>query len=114
MATLIDLTGKTFGRLTVIKRAEDYIRPNGNHSVRWLCKCSCEENKYVVVLGQLLRSGSTKSCGCLHNEMLSDERKKYNTYDLSGEYGIGHTSNGKEFLFDLEDYDLIKNYCWTI
>ena len=39
--------------------------------------------------------------------------KKYNQYDLSGEYGIGWTSNtNKEFYFDLEDYDKIKNYCW--
>lgn len=39
-------------------------------------------------------------------------KKKYNTYDLSGEFGIGYTSKGEEFWFDLEDYDIIKNYCW--
>ena len=43
--------------------------------------------------------------------------KKYNTYDLSGKYGIGFTfnydSHGRnEFYFDLEDYDKIKDYCW--
>lgn len=38
--------------------------------------------------------------------------KQYNTYDLSGEYGIGYTLSGDEFYFDLEDYDKIKNYCW--
>ena len=39
--------------------------------------------------------------------------RKYNKYDLSGEYGIGWTSNtNKEFYFDLEDYDKIKDYCW--
>ena len=45
---------------------------------------------------------------------LSDINRKYNTYDLSGEYGIGYTSKGEEFYFDLEDYDLIKDYCWYI
>ena len=40
--------------------------------------------------------------------------KKYNTYDLTGEYGIGYASNGKEFYFDLEDYDKIKDYCWYV
>ena len=40
------------------------------------------------------------------------KNKRYNTYDLSGEYGIGYLSNGEEFYFDLEDYDLIKSYCW--
>ena len=40
-------------------------------------------------------------------------KKKYNRYDLSGEYGIGWTSNtNKEFYFDLEDYEKIKDYCW--
>ena len=35
-----------------------------------------------------------------------------NVYDLSGEYGIGYTLKGEPFWFDLEDYDLIKDYCW--
>ncbi len=35
-------------------------------------------------------------------------------YDLSGEYGIGTTSKGYTFLFDLEDYDLIKNRNWYV
>lgn len=35
-----------------------------------------------------------------------------NTYDLSGEYGVGYTSKGEEFYFDLEDYELIKQYHW--
>lgn len=38
----------------------------------------------------------------------------FNKYDLSGEYGIGYTSKGEEFYFDLEDYDLIKNYTWYV
>ena len=37
-----------------------------------------------------------------------------NIYDLSNEYGIGYTSNTKEpFYFDLEDYDKVKEYCWS-
>lgn len=41
-------------------------------------------------------------------------KKKVNRYDLSGEYGIGWTSNtNEEFYFDLEDYDKIKNICWS-
>ena len=36
-----------------------------------------------------------------------------NKYDLSGEYGIGWTSNtNKEFYFDLQDYELICKYTW--
>lgn len=43
---------------------------------------------------------------------LADINRKYNTYDLTGSYGIGYTFKGEEFYFDLEDYDLIKDYCW--
>jgi hypothetical protein len=41
-------------------------------------------------------------------------RKNKNIYDLSGEYGIGYTANGDEFLFDLEDYEKIKTSSWHI
>lgn len=41
------------------------------------------------------------------------EKKKYNEYDLSGEYGTGYASNTHhQFYFDLEDYDKIKDVCW--
>lgn len=39
------------------------------------------------------------------------KNKRYNRYDLTGEYGIGYTNQGVEFYFDLEDYDKIKEYC---
>lgn len=39
--------------------------------------------------------------------------KKYNDYDLSGEFGIGYTTNSNDiFYFDLEDYDKIKDIAW--
>ena len=46
--------------------------------------------------------------------MLSEKYnpKKYNKYDLTGKFGIGYTSKGEEFYFDLEDYDKIKNHLW--
>lgn len=105
-----DLTGQRFGRLIVIERADDHIQPNGTHKVQWRCKCDCGNE--CIVRGQCLRDGMTKSCGCFAKDRVSETHKKYNTYDLSGEYGIGYTSKGEEFYFDLEDYDKIKDYCW--
>lgn len=111
MTKFIDLTGKRFGRLTVIKRADDAVRPSGYKEVQWHCKCDC--GNFTTVTGKRLRSGNTKSCGCYAKEAMSKAKKKYNKYDLSGEYGIGYTSNtSEEFLFDKEDYEKIKNYCW--
>lgn len=111
------LVGKQFGRLKVIEQADDYIDPQGNHYARWLCECSCEEHNKVIVTGRALKSGNTKSCGCLFREVQmrtnKETKKKYNKYDLTGEYGIGWTTNtNREFYFDLEDYDKIKNYAW--
>lgn len=106
----IDLTGKRFGRLVVIKRVEDHVQPSGQHKTRWLCQCDCGNE--VCVISDNLNNKSTQSCGCLQDE--NRHRRKFNTYDLSGEYGIGYTSKGEEFYFDLDDYNKIKNYTWYI
>ena len=58
---IIDMIGKTFGRLTVIKRV-----PNKGKNARWGCICSCGE--YVEVDGCHLRNGGVKSCGCILKE----------------------------------------------
>lgn len=109
---LDDLTGKTFGRLTVLSRAPDYIGKNGAHKTMWRCRCECD-NKEINVMATHLKTGHTTSCGCLPIEQLVKRRKKYNKYDLSGDYGIGWTTNTNEkFYFDLEDYDKIKDYAW--
>lgn len=57
-----DLTGQRFGRLTVLGLAETPEWDTHNR-VYWRCKCDCGRVKAVA--GQYLRSGSSKSCGCL-------------------------------------------------
>ena len=64
----IDLTGKKFGRLIVIKRVDNDKWRN----TRWLCKCDCEVEK--IVYGRSLREGDTKSCGCLQREIARDKK----------------------------------------
>lgn len=99
-------------RLTIIKQVEDHISPNGERRPRWLCQCSCGSEPFVAS-DKYIKNGTTISCGCLTSELKSKSHKKYNTYNLSGEYGIGWTSNtNEEFYFDLEDYEKIKDYCW--
>lgn len=58
---LIDLTGRRFGRLVVLGRAE---RPG--HMVYWNCICDC--GKAHIAAGSYLKNGKIKSCGCLHDE----------------------------------------------
>ena len=73
MGKCIDLTGQKFGRLTVIKRAENCVRSDGRTRVRWLCKCDCGNE--IVVLADSLKNDKTKSCGCFQKE----KTKKSNT-----------------------------------
>lgn len=100
-------------RLTVLRQAEDRILPNGKHVAQWLCVCNCNKCNEIVSTGKSLKSGNTRSCGCLQKERTAQSNKKYNKYDLSGEYGVGWTLNtNKEFYFDLDDYEKIKDICW--
>jgi hypothetical protein len=115
MSKIIDLVGQKFGKLTVIKQYKEY-KGKDRHTY-WVCKCSCGNEKDVIVSSDKLKNGNTKSCGCYikeSNKINGLLRKTVNTFDLSGEYGIGYTLGGKEYYFDLEDYDKIKDYCWYI
>lgn len=73
-----DETGNRYGRLLVLKRVE-------NHPTRgdaqWLCKCDCGNEK--IIRGVQLRSGKSKSCGCLQKEKVREQGLK-NTEDLIG------------------------------
>ena len=78
---LNDLTGKTFGRLTVLHRTENSpsmpSHPGGD--VQYLCQCSCSDHTLVTVLANSLVSGKTKSCGCFRKERVSELKKKWKT-----------------------------------
>lgn len=62
MSKLIDLTGKRFGRLIVIRR----ISNDKRGQPYWLCKCNCGKEKNIR--GSSLWNSVTKSCGCLSRE----------------------------------------------
>lgn len=69
---MIDLTGKTFGRLTVVKR----VGTDNQRNPIWLCKCECGNEK--IIRGNNLKSGNTKSCGCLAREDSTERFGKLN------------------------------------
>lgn len=78
MGAFIDLTGKIFGRLTVLNR-EGSDKDN-----RPLWKCLCECGEITIKKGNLLRRGETKSCRCFLIEKnkeraISNKRKVPNT-----------------------------------
>lgn len=78
MSRFIDLTGKEFGSLKVIHRAE-----NIKSHTAWLCECECGNIK--AIRGESLKSGRTVSCGCYNkNKNLTHGHAKTN--NVSPEY----------------------------
>jgi len=69
MSKLIDLTGRKFGKLTVVERAPNYkTKTNKNTSItQWKCICDCGGEK--IAAGTSLRRGITWHCGCEKRKM---------------------------------------------
>jgi len=66
MGSRIEMVGKRFNRLTVIKE-------NGRSKqkcIRWECYCDC--GNILIIDGNSLRNGNTKSCGCLNIEKIKE------------------------------------------
>ena len=101
--TKIELVGKNFGRLTVIE--ESPIRRHGE--VYWICRCECG-NITTPILGRHLRTGQTKSCGCLRRNIdkLNDKRMKH---DLTNTRLYNIWSGMKKRCY-LSSHSAYKNY----
>ena len=73
MGNVIDLSGQTFGKLTVIRQ----IGITKFKSALWECRCDC--GHVINVNSNALRTGHTKSCGCARADSTSAWMKRYNT-----------------------------------
>ena len=65
-----DLTGLRVGRLTVLRRVESHVQPDGRRRGRWLCVCACGR-EVTALTGNLTakrNAGRVQSCGCLKRE----------------------------------------------
>ena len=113
-----DLVGVKFNMLTVEKYLYKIKKQNKRKSgYNYYYECSCECGGEAIASREQIMKKTKMSCGCKKREetiAFNKTKKKYNKYDLSGEYGIGYTFKNEQFYFDLEDYDLIKDYCWHI
>ena len=77
----VDLTGKVFGRLTVIGKAGR----NKHGQILWRCSCLCGGK--VIIVRQKIVSGHTKSCGCLRSEAAKKRGTTHGMRDTQ-EYNI--------------------------
>lgn len=114
--------GVSDSRLVVLRQVEDLIKKDGARLAQWECECTCDKHTVIKADGREIKSGHVKSCGCINRERIIAQNKswhKTNVYsdvcmDQYGEYYIGRTTNtDKEFYIDIEDFDKIKEYCWS-
>lgn len=66
-----DLTGKTFGRLTVL----GFIGKAKGKVSRWLCQCDC--GSQIVTYSHYMTTGDTHSCGCLRKEVTGNQSRSH-------------------------------------
>lgn len=98
----MNLIGQKFGKWTVIEKYD---------GDKWLCKCDCGTVRGVSQKNLL--SGNSKSCGtCI--KYGRHRPPQFNNYEETEEYMIGYTNNDVRFIFDKEDYDIVRPYCWSI
>lgn len=83
---LIDLTGKHFGYLTVLSRAE-----NDKHGkTQWLCRCICGKENVVAASDLTRKRYSTKSRGCMSRKLISESNKSHGMSKHPA-YGVWHS-----------------------
>lgn len=102
--------GDKFGRLTVI----EFDRTDGNRHRRYY-KVQCECGNVRTVLGTGLRSGNTRSCGCLSRDVQKSKRISTNHSEVTSiflGYKKGAKSRGISFGLSREDViGLISQPC---
>lgn len=79
MSPSVDLAGRKFNRLTVVRRAEK----NSSNAYLWECICDCGKTAFVQTSN--LKSGNTTSCGCARrkeNRDLVIERRLFTVFKV--------------------------------
>ena len=68
----MDLTGRKFGKLTVIKRCD--TKREGEREWRWVCECDCPDHTIVEIIQHNLLNGHSNNCGCSNKNKPKDMR----------------------------------------
>ena len=105
---LEEYIGERFNHLTItgIDRERRKLEQSCNTYVFADCDCGVKGLSYNL---RKLKTGETKSCG--HLKVKHDKPNKFNKIIIDGECGKIYV-NGKQFLFDTEDLQLLKDKYW--
>ena len=105
MSEYLDITGKKYGKLTVVKR-----HSSGKWSEFWECECDC--GKKVIRAKCTLQKGLSTSCGCDRYRKSSISNTRPNRFEVKDDFVVGFTHKGEEFIFDIDDFDIVSKYTW--
>lgn len=86
--TFVDITGRKFGRLTVLRLLERVLRRQKRrltYIYRWECLCECGRLK---IAGSEIKRRRTCSCGCLHSESVREHGKRRRVSALQREASL--------------------------
>ena len=102
--------GDRYGKLTVMKQSGvKLIGKAKAHQTQWLCQCDC--GKQIIVTGHQLRTGNTRSCGCilkssiqnLYQDGTSDFRvtKSKNKNNTTGTTGVWYSHTEQKYIAEI-------------
>jgi len=98
----IDITGNRYGKLLVIKR-------EGHRGKRILWRCRCDCGNLKLMMGNDLRSGAVKSCGCYRNTVVADRNRKRSGINSDNWKGGKSKRNGYWYIYSPDHPN--KNAC---
>jgi hypothetical protein len=112
MSRFINQSGKVFGNLKVISK--NGVNKKGE--TLWNCKCKCGND--VIVRTYMLNNGTKTDCGTcpLVKTRITPINVKFKeiSYIRKNDYIIGIDKRGNQFLFDLDDFERLKEYNWHL
>ena len=117
-SNLKDLVGQKFGLLTVIAKDKTEKTPNGSTKVYWKCKCDCGNE--IIVRGNSLQCGNTKSCGCIksfgeqrilqilqENQLRVEREKTFPDTTFRFDFFVEN-----KYIIEYDGKQHFQDYCW--
>lgn len=100
----IDLTGKRFGKLTVLNKMPYNDKFN---RILWKCKCDCGNEK--IIIGSYLRNGDVNSCGCIvsKGELTIEQWLQDNQIEFQTQFTFNDLLGDKDYL--RFDFAILQN-----
>lgn len=106
---LNDLTGRIFGKWTVIKRAEN----SKSNMTRYLCKCECGKEKNIFA--KHLNSGDSTSCGSCNIKSGNKHPQWNGCGDITGHWWSTHIGAcDRQRNGNITPVRITKEFAWSL